>query len=86
MSERLYGTKISTKLCVSVGPDGKILHHEIISPQERRVGKKALGTALSKFGSSAPEPLKQFTKSEGTKTVWLSADKSNVIAVTAGEG
>ncbi len=86
MAERFYDALISTKISVSIGPDGKILHHETISPQVRKVGRKDLGKALRRLGESdEPDVIKQSAKGEGVKTIWLSGDKSSVLAVTTSD-
>ncbi len=86
MVEKIVGfdtAKLSSKNCVSIGPDGHVLHHETLSPPEKQVSKFKMVLAISKLKIDpveGPEARKLLNR-EGKVIVWLDSNSEKVLYI-----
>ena len=86
MAERSNYTKVSTKLDIVIGPDGRILHHSVISPNFRQFDKKSLIKPIQIFRRRIDDScLEDLFKSGGEVTIWLASNRNEVLAMQTGE-
>lgn len=83
MKEKLDYTRISTKVDVSIGPDGKVLRHSVISPDWRQVKPKKLTDAIDRFERKVNEPcLSELFKKNGKVIFWINSGQNEILAAT----